>query len=539
MMPTLRRTLALALVAAAPPFQLVAQAPAAGSSIVIAVAQDPATPVPSLARGTAQDVVDQLFLHLATVGDELRTAGDNALTPVLARRWTRRDATTLTFELDPRARWHDGHPVVANDLVFAFRRLRNPATGGQYAAALRELDAVTADDERHVTVRFRRAYGEQLYDAAQYLVPLPAHLLAAIPDSSFAKAPYVRAPVGNGPYRWSRQAPGEFVELEAVPGHFRGAPRAARLIFRVAGDPEARLNLVLAGGADATDGVIPPLANLERLAARAEVRVAAVPTLRVGYLLFNTRARGDSTRAHPLLADRDVRRALGLALDRAAIIAAVYGPYAAVPFGPASQLLPVQDPAHRAAGIDTVAARALLAARGWADHDGDGTLDKEGAPLRLGISVPTVSAAARQMALAVQEQWRRLGIAATLETIDPPVFMERRARGDFDVEFTQVTQDPSPFTVAQAWGCGGIGGANVARFCDPQVDSLIDRARAATDALPAWRRVMARIEEDAPAVFLVAPANAVLLRRRLDRVRLRPISLWSAAAEWEPGPEAR
>ena len=73
-----------------------------------------------------QDVADQLFLRLADLGPGLMTAGDRGFVPMLARSWTRRDSLTLVFELDPRARWHDGAPVTARDVLFTLRTGARP-----------------------------------------------------------------------------------------------------------------------------------------------------------------------------------------------------------------------------------------------------------------------------------------------------------------------------------------------------------------------------------------------------------------------------
>src|SRR5690606_9147149 len=96
---------------------LVAQTPR--GTLVMAVRQEPVAPVPYIGPSTAgnADVADQLFLRLATLGSGARTTGDDALVPELAQRWIRRDARTVDFLLDPRARWHDGVPVSAADVT--------------------------------------------------------------------------------------------------------------------------------------------------------------------------------------------------------------------------------------------------------------------------------------------------------------------------------------------------------------------------------------------------------------------------------------
>ena len=113
-------------------------------TVVMAVGQEPTRPYPVVgSRGQADaDVADQLFLRLAGLDASLRTAGDNALRPELARSWRRLDSLTLLFDLDPRARWHDGTPVVANDLVYTWKVMSNPVAGYTGAATMEPIAAV-------------------------------------------------------------------------------------------------------------------------------------------------------------------------------------------------------------------------------------------------------------------------------------------------------------------------------------------------------------------------------------------------------------
>ena len=281
-----------AIVLAAPPAW--AQQDAARASIVIVTGQEATVPIPTLMEGPLastgnSDIADQLFLRLAELGPTMMTAGDRAFQPLLARSWTRRDSVTLAFHLDPRARWHDGAPVTAADVVFTFERARNPRLCPRLAELLRRITSVTAEGRHDVVFRFSQPYAEQLYDAVFHVAPLPVHLLGRIPADSFGSTPFVQAPVGDGPYRWVRRLPGEYIELAADPGFFLGAPAIRRVFFRLATDAEARLNLLLAGQADAMDNIPPPRANVARVRADPDLRVVTVPSPTIGFLLFNQR----------------------------------------------------------------------------------------------------------------------------------------------------------------------------------------------------------------------------------------------------------
>jgi peptide/nickel transport system substrate-binding protein len=527
--------LALTLLACA---QLACQRADNTGTIVIVVGAEATAPVPTVGGDKANmDVADLLYLRLLRLGPDLVTAGDAGFVPELARSWSRRDSLTLVLALDPGARWHDGRPVTARDVLFGAERARNPAIDVQRALLLRHVASVEAEDSLTVVVRFTHSYNEQVYDVGWHIPVLPAHLLDTIPPDRVPGSAYVQAPVGNGPYRWVRREPGRQVVLEADTTFFLGRPRIERVVMLLARDPEAQVNLLLAGTADVFEAPN-PITGVPRLQARSTLRIVPVPTFGVGYLLFNHRAYGDTTRPHPVLADPDVRRAIAMSLDRDALVRTAYGSYAAVAEGPVPMLMWIRDPGTRAVEYDPARAAELLRARGWRDSDHDGILDRDGSPLTLRLNYPGTSAPRVQLAPLVQEQLRRVGIRVELVRLDGPVWLERRNRREFDIDFSFAAMNPSPAGLVQSWSCAGRSGTNVGSYCNPAVDSLIEVAIASReDARERWREVIATINRDTPAVFLFAPANAVALHTRFTNVTIRPEAPWSALWQWavQPG----
>ena len=540
------RTPRITLVAALAAFSLAGQAGAQANrpatSITIVTGQQATIPIPTFMEGPAAhvgniEVADQLYLRLADLGPTLLTAGDSGFVPGLARTWTRRDSVTLAFDLDPRARWHDGVPVTARDVVFTFSRAKDPAVSTRLANLLRYVTSVTAENDHRVVFRFSRPYSEQLYDATFHVAPIPTHVLDSVPPEEVARSDIARRLVGSGPYRWVRSVPGQFVELAANPDFFLGKPKVERMILRVAADPDARLNLLLSGQADAMDNIPPPQDNLRRVAAHPDLRMISVPSPTVGYLLFNQRDPRNRTRPHPILADVRVRRAITLGLDRRRLVQAVFGSHGVVPYGPVSQILWIRHHSPEPEPQDAAEARRLLAIAGWGDSDEDGTLDREGRPLQLQLILPNTSAIRRQLALLVQEQLRQLKIQLDVQLLEAPLWNERRTAGDFDVDFGAVTQDPSPSGISQSWTC--TGGSNVAGYCNREVDSLIQRAVLARgDPAEFWIAALRQMEADAPATFLYAPTYVFAVNRRFTRVAISPQSSWLLLRKWSTTPSA-
>jgi peptide/nickel transport system substrate-binding protein len=162
-------------------------------------------------------------------------------------------------------------------------------------------------------------------------------------------------------------------------------------------------------------------------------------------------------------------------------------------------------------------------------------LDRDGRPLTLELILPNTSAIRRQMALLAQEQLRQIGVRLELQSLEFPVWAERRAAGNFDIDFTSTVQDPSPAGLTQGWTCNG--GTNVTKYCDPRVDSLMERAvLGKSDPAETWVAVLQQIEADAPAAFLYALTYVYAVKRSFRNVKISPVSSWILLREWSPGP---
>jgi peptide/nickel transport system substrate-binding protein len=531
-------SLALALL---PPLRPAASQPLTTGTITIVIGAEPTNPVPPLASGKANfDLGNILFLPLAWLGPRLNTVDEKTFQPALARKWTRRDSLTLVFDLDPRAKWHDGVPVTSRDVVWSLNRARDSTIAPTYALLLREIATVTAEGPARVVIGFRQAYAEQFFDAVYHVAPLPAHLLDTIPASRFDASSFIGKPIGSGAYRWARREPGRQVELEAVPDFFLGAPKLQRVVFLIARNAEAQLNLMLDGSADAYEAPGVLARQITPVMDKPSLRILTQPALVVGYLLFNQKAYGDRSKPHPILADPDVRRAIVLGVDRAALVRATFGPYAAEAHGPMGQASWIRRVAPKQPGYDLAKARALLRQRGWGDTDGDGILDKNGTPLSLRLSYPGSNPARVALAEPIEAMLRQIGIRIELVRLDGPVWFERRGKGEFDIDLSQVTLDPTPSGLVQSWTCAGIGGTNVASICDPEFDRALHRAiRARANVPDLWRQAIATLQASAPAAFVFAPTQTVILHGRYRNVDVRSDSPWSQLWRWSVDPAQR
>ena len=378
--------------------------------------------------------------------------------------------------------------------------------------------------------RFRERYPEMFYDAVYHMRILPAHLLRSVPRDQWKTAPFGRQPVGSGPYRFVSWQSAQSIELEADSSFFLGRPTIRRLIWRFTPNLQVAVTQAIADQADVREQLVTP-ENVERARAAPQLTLHPFRGSVYTYLGFNLRARGDTSRPHPIFGDRDVRRALTMAVDRATLVKSTLGDMGKVPPGPMSALLWIWDPEIRQLPYDTALAKRVLIARGWRDHDGDGVRDKDGQPLAFRILVPTTSVLRRQYARLLQEQFRIVGAHVEIDELEFSVVNQRLSSGDFDTSVLSRNNDPSPSTgITQSWTLGGFGRSNYVRYHNPEFERLLDLAISAPTkerARGLWRAAINTINADAPGIFLYSLENIAAVHQRIENVQIRPDS-WSA-----------
>ncbi|MDH3495591.1 MAG: ABC transporter substrate-binding protein [Gemmatimonadota bacterium] len=504
---------------------------------VIAIGADADLLLPALSQSVGRAIGDQIFLKLATAGLAANTVGDSGFVPGLAASWAFETNRTIVFRLDPRARWHDGAPVTARDVVFTFDAYRDTLLNAPARPLLHEIDSVTARDEHTIAFHFRSAYPEQFFDATHHMRILPSHLLDTVPRDRWRTHPFARSPVGNGPYRLATWRRGELLELVADSSFFLGVPGIGRLVWRVAPDFNAAVTQLVAGEADIVEAIVGP-ENVARVEADSALRLVEYAAAVYIYLGFNLRAPRGGTTAHPLLGDPALRRALVLASDRGALVRAVLGGRGTIPPGPTTPMVWIADGAPRQPAYDSAGAARMLDSLGWRDTNGDGIRDRGGRRLAFEILYPSSSGIRQRTGVILQEQYRRLGIAVELVPLEFNTWTDRARRGRFDAVLGAWQIDLSPTGLRELWGSHGIGGSNYGAYASPVFDSLVARASATADpgsARTLWHEAIGVINRDAPAVWLFSPQAVAGVHRRIGNVTIRPDEWWGTLWTWTAG----
>ena len=402
----------------------------AGGTLVISTTADPGTLFPPFVINVqAKQITEQIYDYLADVGPDLDTRNEKGFRLGLSDRWRwSGDSLTLAFHVNPRAKWHDGRDVTARDVQFTFALNKNPALGGRMGTELANIDSVTVTDSLTAVFWFRARSPTQFLDAAAQLLILPAHQLEKIPvDSLREGAP---PPIGTGRFRLRKWDKGASVEIIADTSNFRGRARLDRVIWSVAPEFTTAVTRLFSGDADLFDALRPE--NLQQLARYRNVRTILLPGMDYAFLRFNLRDPMNRARPHPLFGDRDLRRAITMAVNRGTLVRSVLDTFALVPVGPIVRAYPTTDPRGAQLPFDSARASRLLDSLGWVRRGVDGMRAKNGRELAFTLIIPTSSMNRIRMGPLLQEQLRRMGIRVQLEQLEASTEGDREARGAFD-----------------------------------------------------------------------------------------------------------
>ncbi len=510
----------------------VPEAERSGGTVVVAGRNDiiSANSLVTLDTESLQHQIHVLFVTL------VRADEDYSPLPYLARSWSfNDDGGSITFELRDDLTWHDGEPVTARDVAFTFHRMRDPDTGYPNPAYFDAWEAVDLVDE--YTIRFAiRQTAYPLYGWTRLAI-MPEHILGDVPAADLATHPFgTTEPVGNGPFRFVERIPGDrwvFEANEEFPEELGGRPYVDRYVYRAISD-DAALTAALRNG-DVDMVLEPAPAELPRLAADTTLKLIEYGAPEYDFIAWNSR--------RPMFAEAEVRRALTMAIDRDALVAAMLEGHGDVAVGPVGPWHWAFDGTDEPIPFSPDSARAAFLEAGWADSDGDGIIERDGQDFEFELFAAPRDKW-RDIATAVQSNFRDVGIRMTIgirepASIGPLVFSPDRR---YDALLLGWSRDV-PLDDRELWACERIEQPfQFTSYCNPALDAVLDSMQVVADRglldalVDRYNEIMA---QDQPYTFLYYADHIVAARVELRGAAMDSRGDWVSIVDWWLEPAAR
>ncbi len=506
--------------------------PQRGGTAVVAIPGDLDFLNPLVSGEKYTQEVNRYLLFVPLV----RYAPDLSLAPALAASWTMEADTAVVFHLRHDVRWTDGAPVTATDVVFTLERARDPRTAypnPEYFDAWRGVQAVDS-----FTVRCGFAPRAEPLAGLPFLPIVPRHLLDSIPPDRLRQAEFNHHPVGDGPFRVASYQPNDrwvFAANPDFPVALGGRPHLDRVVLRIIPENAAQMTEALTGGVDMI--MYPRPGQLDRLRESPELRVVERPSRQFTFIAWNG--------LRTPFGDARVRRALALAIDRQGMIRALHGGYGTPAVGPIGPFHWAYDSTLSALPYAPDSARALLAAAGFRDRDGDGVLERpDGKAFRFDLTYPAGNDLNRDMAEFAQANLARVGIElhprpTELRTLLADVTSPKRR---FDAVLLGFESD-FRLNLRDLFHSKGIAGPfQLASYGNPAVDSILDSAPLLPDrtqARPLWHRLQRILRDEQPWTFLYYSPDLIAVNKRLQGVDMDIRGTFVSVSRWWIPADAR
>jgi peptide/nickel transport system substrate-binding protein len=503
-------------------------------TLVVAIRQEPIALNPLLLEGTTSYTIGPLlYSYLTNYDAKGNAAGDLAIAaPSLANGGVSPGGTRITYHLRRGMRWEDGTPITAADVLFTYHAVMNPANNVPERYTFDLITSIAAPDPYTVVITTKHPFapiiGYFFGGDSNYQI-LPAHLLAQY--ANLNAVPFNATPIGSGPYRLERWDRGDRLVLAANSAFHAGKPAIDHLVLPFVQQDSTTINELQSGDVDAA--FLLDASRVHELRAIPNHRVVVTPVPYFYALAYNF--------DDPLLADAAIRKAIGLAIDRESLTRKItQGTYRART-AMAGLFTWAYDPGGDTERYDPAAAAAMLARDGWMPGP-DGIRVKDGKRLHLELAFPAGSDITTRFATAIAAEVRAVGIDLSQRSYDRNQFIANDGpvmQGRYQVSLYdyQATWDPDASWLL-ACNQKAPHGFNLARYCDPAIDVLLQRAASSFERatrIADSRAIERLVAQDQPYYFICQISEVDVLPSSLDGFEAPLLSPFNSVARWRWG----
>ncbi len=467
----------------------------------------------------SNEILDLLFMKLH------RIDATGKMKPELASSWEfSEDLKAITYYLRKDIKWWDGEPVTAEDVLYTYEKMVDPKTNYPFVSSFNIIKKVELIDKYTIKFTFNQVYANLITDSD--IMPIPKHIYEKIGDE-FGKSKIV----GNGPYRVKEWVPNSGLVLTANDEYYRGRPPLDEIIIKYYNNVEAMITDFEQGNLDFALNLSP--AEAKRLSGNQNINVASKPGNSYIYLGWNLN--------NEFLKDKEIRKALTMAINRTQILNDIFLGMGKISLGP----LPHSSWAFNE-NIATVEynlekAKNILTQRGFEDRNRNKILDKNGKDFTLTIIANVENPERVQILSYVTNYLTQLGIKVNAQKMDVNSFISALLSGKYD-GFIMGWSVGDKIDPTLYWHSDPKRGKfNFISYKNTAVDSLIELGTILLNrkkAKEVWGEFQRIVYEDQPYTFLIVPNEISATYKRVKGTG-QGVNLASAYTYWIPASERK
>jgi peptide/nickel transport system substrate-binding protein len=482
----------------------------------------------------------------ARVGETLLTREPDTLElkPLLAESYEiAPDGLTFTFKLRRGVSFSDGTPMTAKDVKFTFDWIMNPVVDAARQRAYFTDQGVTCEtpDSYTVVFRLKKVYYQMLAILGVDMLIMPQHFVSKFSANEYNENPGIL--MGTGPWRLRDPAgwrPGQRIELVRNERYWGVKPAFNRIIYLEVEEEAPQSTMYQNGQIDwlpCTPEQYDNLKKDKKTLDRSQTLEYVSMLGGYNYIGWNQQRQNRPT----YFADKRVRQAMTMLIDRERMAKELWRGYANVANGPFSSRGKQAAPDVTSWPYDVVRAKQFLAECGLSDKNGDGVLDgPDGKSFRFELMYPSKSDITQRTALILKDSLAAAGIMMELKPTDWPTMLELLKQSDFDACLlgwsSSVESDPYQiFHSSQQ----NDQGDNRTHYTNTELDKLIDQARVELNVdkrMQLWQAVARILHEDQPYTFLLERKALRFVDKRIRNIEYTRMGVNRMNMEVQPDP---
>ena len=471
------------------------------------------------------------------------------------------DGLWIRAHINPRARFSDGTPVTSEDIRWTYMDfINNPLIEAERTRSTQDnLKEVKVVDGLTVDFIFQEAFFTNILIALGNPI-LPKHYYAKFEPSqinqgtgmTMGSGPFRLSKLPSGPEELSNQwTPGEEVVLVRNEQYWAEKPALERLRFKSIKDDLGRLVAYRNGEGSMMLPTSPQYNKVLKEEPEFEKSNYALKwtNMRCGYSFIAWQCGPRSGKNLTPFADKRVRQAMTMLLDRERMIRDIWDGIGIVSKGPNNPESPASDPAVKPLPFDQDKAKQLLTEAGWKDRDGDGILENEkGDKFTFEYTYATGGEISERLARFVKDSYGKAGIIVTTRPVDWSRYQELLKLRDFDAITMGWGANAPESDPRQIFHSESIkeGGDNFTQWVNKDCDALIEKGRRTMDEatrMEVWRQFEACVAEDQPYTFVRVAPWLRFVKRDFGNVNtyktgLEPQEFFRVSGNAQPTPSA-
>lgn len=460
----------------------------------------------------AGDYKGSMNVH-AMIYDGLVEYGEKGeIKPALAESWDiSGDGKVYTFYLRQGVQFSDGTDFNAEAVKFSFERwIKDPANSLNVATAMESLDVL---DEYTISMTFNKVYYPFLTELS-FARPVRIISPSAVEPAGDVNGTFIKA-IGTGAWMAESYKTDQEAVLVRNPYYWGEQPKLSKIIMKVIPDPQSRVLALQSGDVDIAGGQLGkiPVESIPVIENDTSLALQKAPGTNSHFMIFNYNT--------PALQDLNVRKAINLAINKKSIVEDLMDGIG----GEAKGLFPLTVPYVTESnstwyGFERAEAKELLSNAGYRDSDGDGMVEKDGAPFELNLVLQQAEFPEwKSISELIQSELKEIGLKVNLQVLEPNAYYDALwTTKAYDLIMYRTYDDaynPHSFLMSLFHATAE---APAVVWSDSGLESLIDAAVGTTDIQKrqtAYDGIFAKLYQEAMFAAIYFPDDIMAVNKRV------------------------